>query len=320
MNEIGGYFEINFKEGSHFHSGERLNLGRNALLYLVIANNIKKLYVPGYICDSALSKLVNNNIELEFYSVNKQLMPTTHIAIEKNEALLYVNYFGVCEENCKKILSDFGTVIIDNSQAFFSKVGQEGNCFYSSRKFLGVCDGAYAYSSGELSSDLAQDRDSYLRMSHLLRRIESGAQSGYGEYQKVESELDQVELLGMSNLTSSILRSIDYDSVKAIRKRNFEVLHKALAGMNEFHFKDLSESVPLCYPFLTTNGEVLRNRLIKKRIYVATYWTDVLRRESVSGFEKYMTSNLLALPIDQRYTVNEMSEILNVIIQRSENV
>lgn len=66
----------------------------------------------------------------------------------------------------------------------------------------------------------------------------------------------------------------------------------------------------MVYPFLS-NREDLRERLIKGRLFVATYWLEVLKREEITHFEKKMVSLNVPIPVDQRYGLEEMEEALN---------
>ena len=47
--EIGSYFELELPKEREYHENAiSLNLGRNALRYIIRAHKIKKIYVPYY--------------------------------------------------------------------------------------------------------------------------------------------------------------------------------------------------------------------------------------------------------------------------------
>ena len=51
MSAIGGYFELELnKQGEYHQDAIRLNTGRNALEYIILANNYKKIYIPYITC------------------------------------------------------------------------------------------------------------------------------------------------------------------------------------------------------------------------------------------------------------------------------
>ena len=74
----------------------------------------------------------------------------------------------------------------------------------------------------------------------------------------------------MSNLTQTILKSIDYDKIKLIINKNFLFLHSHLKKINELKIDVNSLNGPMVYPLL------LKKDMIKQKIYVATYWPNVL--------------------------------------------
>lgn len=58
MEEIGGYFELEeLIKNEYYKNLIALNTGRNALYYVLKALNIKKLYIPYYLCDSISNML-----------------------------------------------------------------------------------------------------------------------------------------------------------------------------------------------------------------------------------------------------------------------
>ena len=58
--EIGGYFGLESLISNEYHKGlVALNTARNALLYVLRARKIKKLYIPYYLCNS-ISEILNS--------------------------------------------------------------------------------------------------------------------------------------------------------------------------------------------------------------------------------------------------------------------
>lgn len=72
------------------------------------------------------------------------------------------------------------------------------------------------------------------------------------------------------------------------------------------------------YPYLTDRGEQIKRKLVTKKIYVPTLWPNVLHDCSADSYEYYLAQNLVFLPIDQRYTVNDMNYMLTVLDEISE--
>ncbi len=68
----------------------------------------------------------------------------------------------------------------------------------------------------------------------------------------------------------------------------------------------------MVYPMLIEH-EDLRAYLVSKKIYVPHWWKDVLSRVESNSFEHYLSTYLLALPIDQRYDLEDMDYIVGHI-------
>jgi len=225
MNAIGGYFELELRNGKEYHKEAiRLNTGRNALELILKFKEYRKVFIPSYTCDVILEPFNKLGIEYEFYSIDENLEPLfNYDSIKKYEGFLYINYFGIKDSFIFNLSAICRNLIIDNSQAFFSTPNPGIPTFYSCRKFFGVTDGAYLYLDGTNTSDLRIDV-SLERVGHLLKRIEYGAESGFNDFKRNENELTGQPILSMSNLTQSILRNIDYAVINTM-------------GMLIIHFK-----------------------------------------------------------------------------------
>ena len=63
---IGGYFPFEESSGKMlYEDGVKLNSGRNALVYLLEARNIKKIMMPKFMCDSCDNVIKNYNVKKE---------------------------------------------------------------------------------------------------------------------------------------------------------------------------------------------------------------------------------------------------------------
>lgn len=309
MNSIGGYFELELKQGEHYHKDAlRLNTARNCLEYILVARKYTKVFIPYYTCASVLEPLMKLNVEYEFYSIDKLLEPTSLPPLQNGEAFLYTNYFGL-KQSCVTNLANHykQQLIVDNSQAFFANTIKGIDTFYSARKFFGVPDGAYLYTDCIIDKPLETDM-SFARMAHLLKRIDLGAEAGYKDFKITEDLLSNNAIKRMSSITESILTSIDYEQVKQKRIQNYNILGSHLG----FYLSSSSDAVPMVFPFLCTNKD-LRKKLIANKIYVATYWPNVLDWCNNNSIEHFLTVDLLPLPIDQRYGECEMNRILDLI-------
>jgi hypothetical protein len=121
----------------------------------------------------------------------------------------------------------------------------------------------------------------------------------------------------MSKITKGILSNIDYSKIIGIRRTNFDYLHGNLASTNKLSpiisAKLLSIiDCPMVYPYWTDDVN-LRQKLIDNKVYVATYWPNVLKWCQPTDLEYQLTNQIIPLPIDQRYGQAEMDYILTLI-------
>jgi hypothetical protein len=202
--------------------------------------------------------------------------------------------------------------VLDCSQAFFEQpIAQVLAMIYSPRKFFGVPDGGLLVSGLPIERPKKQDVESIGRMTHLIKRMAISPEAGYRDYQQAEESLSNCEPKRMSELTDTLLGSIDFEQVKERRRENFLLLHQEIGEMNLLHVGMKEGEVPLCYPFMSENRE-LRQRLIASRIFVPTYWPDAGKRVADKWAEKFI-GRLFPLPIDQRYGQEDMKRIATEI-------
>ena len=313
MKRIGGYFELELTKGEHYHKEAlRFNTATNCFESILRSRHYEKVYIPYYTCDVLLNPIYKLGLNFEFYNINKSLEPINLPKLKNKEAFLYTNYFGLKQECVKRLVSKYGNqLIVDNAQAFYAEPLEEIDTFYSARKFFGVPDGAYLYTDKPLHQDFGQDY-SYERVSHLLKRIDLGAEEGYQDFRKNDDLLRHQEIKIMSKLTDAILKGIDYDAVKKRRRDNYQQLEKVLGEDNLIQLCFSEDCVPMVYPFLTKNS-TLKQKLIENKIFVATYWPNVFEWCKPEDWEYQLAEKTIYIPVDQRYCEEDMDRIVKMI-------
>ena len=306
MREIGGYIELDKNSGVMFHDEAiKLNCGRNALEYVIKANNIRKILMPYFMCDSCDDVLERNKVQVAYYSIGKDFKPI--INVMSDDWLYVVNYYG---QLSNEYIESLGSrVIVDNTQAYFQITIEGKNTLYSCRKYFGVSDGAILYTDNHI--DVCEQDESFNRMHYILGRFERNANEFYSEYITNNNYFKTEPIKKMSKLTKNILTGLDYKKIRDIRTENFSYLDKYLSKTNM-----LTLSIPLgpfMYPYYVKNGELIRKRLIENHIYIPMLWPSVLERCNPNQLEYDMALNILPLPIDQRYNIEDMKTIIKTI-------
>ncbi|MDV3950197.1 hypothetical protein CMT75_16910 [Elizabethkingia anophelis] len=312
---IGGYFQLELCENKPFQYSDLilLNTARNCLEYILRAKGYKKIYIPYFTCDVLLEPINKLNIDYQFYDIDDSLEPIfDYDRVGGNEVFLATNYFGIKTKFIEDLSSKVKNLIIDNAQAFFAKPLLGIDTFYSPRKFVGVSDGGILATKKILEGYLEKDF-SYERMSHLLKRIDLSAEEGYNDFVLNDKVLEKQNIKLMSNLTKSILSNIDFERIKKLRRENYLFLDKYLKKDNLLKIELDSEDIPMVYPYRINEAKKNRDCLISQKIYCATYWPNVLEWSHPSTNSYKTARDIIALPIDQRYSINDMQKIIHYV-------
>lgn len=311
MKEIGGYIELDTYTHPMLHdSAIKINCGRNALAYLIETKNILKIALPKFMCDSCNDVLKKYGVQVRYYSIGMDFKPVD-TKVEEHEWFYLVNYYGqLSSDYVKTLKQQCDRLIMDHAQAYFQMPVDNVDTLYSCRKFFGVADGAILYADKKIERVLPLD-ESFNRMHFLLGRFERTASEFYSEYAANNDFFLTEPLKQMSKLTENLLHGIDYERVKQRRTKNFAYLHERLKSMNK-----LNLSVPegaFMYPLYIENGSEIRKKLQAEKIYIPTLWPDVFAVCDETELEYDMAKNILPLPVDQRYGIDDMNHMIEVI-------
>lgn len=313
LEPIGGYMPLFLEKGKGYYPDLiALNTGRNALEYILKLKKYDTVYLPYFTCNVLLEPIKKLRISYVFYKIDEQLDPIIDFKLDSNACLLYTNYFGIKSKTVAKLAKSVKNLIVDNAQAFFAKPLKNVDTFYSCRKFFGVADGAYL--AINMVDKLSLPTDSSAdRCAHLFKSLDSGIESAFNDYMVNNRLLCNNQLKKMSVLTTKMMAAINYRQSRQIRKQNFRYLHKRLKHINELKISCAGADVAMVYPFLYSATK-LKAQLITEKIFVATYWPNVLDWADKNSWEAHLTKNLIALPIDWRYSLNDMDNMLNILI------
>lgn len=320
--EIGSFIELDLRNTGEYYSDfdfevARLNSARSGIVHALRVLNAKTLYIPYYLCPSVSCFILKKEISLKYYNLNCDFSISIDY-FETNSAILIVNYFGVFSNTfIMNIANKYNNVIVDNSAAFFAKPLNGYLSVYSPRKFFGVPDGCYVIGNNAnlLTENYVQDNSSDTA-SFLFKRIEYGSRAVYNERMKNEERIDNSGILNMSLLTRKLLSNIDYDTIKAKRKKNFEIAHLLYRSVNEIDpaiYMD-DNSIPMVYPLVIKNENIVE-QLKTKGIYTGRWWKNVLNYVHKDSFEALLSRFMIPLPIDQRYGEKEIKFVSEQIFE-----
>ena len=150
-------------------------------------------------------------------------------------------------------------------------------------------------------------------MNFLLGRFERSANEFYSEYSANNKFFMNEPIKKMSKITENIMKGIDYDSVINKRNQNFIYLSEKLNTINKLNIK--FSVGPFAYPLYLENGSEIRKKLQEKKVYIPTLWPDVFALCKENMLEYQYAKNILPIPIDQRYGIEDMKYILEFVLK-----
>lgn len=321
MKEYGGFLplELDIKKAYYNENNYpivKVNSGRSALYCALKMAKPDEIYVPHYICRTVYDVIKKMNIPMIQYHINQDMMPASQIP--EDAWVIIVNYFGMLDNLVKGFVENHHKVIIDNTQAFFSKPIMKSNIYniYSCRKFIGVADGGYLISKNinniDIDLNLAFSTSCY-HSSHLFISRELGTNIAYALNKDNESILS-TEFAYMSNLTEDILKAANYEKIIQRRLNNWEILQNRFSAVNLLSHITDTTCIGYMYPLLIEKD--IRELLIENNIYIPCLWKEIIQDDEYKNtWEYYLSKYLIPLPVDQRYGLDDMKKISNTVLE-----
>ncbi|NIC04299.1 hypothetical protein [Billgrantia bachuensis] len=315
---IGGYqgLELPLYEKSLNQSTIKINSARSGIKLVLSSLDIKKIWLPAYTCDAVVLAALDLGVSIKFYSIDSNFAVDAALQLKAGEHILITDYYGLCGYTVKQNVHRFGyaNTIVDCSQAYFSEQTRAVATIFSPRKFFGLPDGGLLYSKdSRIHQPEQRDNSSESRMPHLISRLTNSPEVAYQQYLEAEQAISDLPVQGMSCLTERLLQAIDYEEVRTARTRNARYLHERLGKYNQLSLAFDDNPAPLCYPFLPSVKTSSRSELISRRVYVPSYWPEVLNRVNKGSFEWKLVTNGLFLPCDQRYNEGDMGRLISLL-------
>ncbi len=313
MREIGGYIELDQYQLLMLHEDAvKLNCGRNALAYILEARKINTIWLPYFLCTSIKDICKKCGVKIKFYHIDYQFLPQ-NIEISKEEWIYLVDYYGqVSREKLLDMVEKYQNVIVDFAHNYFAEPIANIDTLYTCRKYFGVSDGAILYTKQKLNRLLPQD-ESFERIHYILGRYERTASDFYLEASANNDRFSEEPIKTMSKLTNNLLHGISYDRIKQIRTENFNFLRERFESINRLHVQTVDGA--FMYPLWIENAIEIKERLLQHKIYIPTLWPNVLEEVPAEWLEWEMAKNILPLPVDQRYTTEDMEYMVHLILK-----
>ena len=319
LSEIGSNFWLNPNEAlveKPFGTPEQFNCkgsdyawlstGRSAIQFVINLieernPNIKKVAVlPSFTCDTVFEPFLKSGYEVFYYPIERDLRTTSDDILEtviKQDAsiVLFHRYFGFdtldgqVDRMCE-VLRELGKYTIEDCT----------QCLYS-----GI------FRDKDLEE--AKIRASYAKYRYLFEHKGDKGEM-LAMYRSAEDILNnQEEIYNISEMSAKVQANLDLNEVKRKRRANFELLSKELKQYVKPVFTLEDREVPLYFPVLVDDRGALQKHLVANAIYAPLVWPkDDKQLRQCDGAENAY-EHLLCIPIDQRYGLDDMKRIVEVI-------
>jgi len=298
-------------------------------------------FVPEFTCHSVVRPFANHGYDVHGYKLKSDLSIDVEylgglVSKYEPDVIIIHSYFGfnTIPKNIREVISD--TVIIEDlTQRLFSSFPlTEADSYVGSiRKWMPIPDGGFYAGDTNIDEPVVED-SSFTK--HELDAFLCKGKYMIGEnieknvFREAFASARQMLKKGyhpytMSKLSRQLYNSFDLKHWKSIRQKNARYL---VEHLNEFDFLDLplsnvdEQTVPFMIPvFVKERRKEFQSFLAKNDIYATIIWTcpEELQNE-LTDVGRYIYDHILCFHCDQRYNLEDMERIYNVIKLFNDNL
>jgi hypothetical protein len=331
---IGGAFHFPYARPNHdalrlldSTNGMYVN-ARSALYAIAHAAQLSQVWLPSFVCEAVVEPFRMTGTTIRFYPVDGELM--VHIKeldLREGDAFLLVAFFGIVPPaDLYRHLNSAGAIVIEDlSQALFAQPNPLATySVYSPRKFFPVPDGGVVVSKIQKTGEWPQDEvKDYERHGQFLEAVEAYAsrslfEAGVNEslnwhpHFQASEKLMSTGLQKISNFTRwFLLFAADWESEREKRIRNYDYLATRLPQFTLL--KRAPGDVPLGFPLVCENRDILRQRLFEEKVFPPIHWV-------IDGFvpatfqeSHALSKRIMTLPCDARYQCDDLERMAKII-------
>ena len=351
IREIGSEFNIESVIGSGIrgciHRGYVDHVytrsGREAIGFILdeLTPNRRIAALPAYICEAMLQPFLSRGYSIEYFGVDESFNPNidgVKAALSKEpDILLVIDWFGMKKNEevvsiARKHRGDI-VVLVDCTHSFFhdSVISGVDYVVASLRKWLPLPDGAIAASCKQKFKNELEHKDSRftdLRKNAMTMKTDylaTGRRALKVEYRRVLQEAELLlacgdEVYEMSPFSLFLLSRMDWDDMRTRRCQNFNALYRSLTNRASAIVVPIVDSLatelecPFSFPILVANNrDELQAWLAEHGIYCPVLWPLPQCAYGSDRVSAYLSDSMLSIPCDQRYSVDDMEHIVDVL-------
>lgn len=322
-----------------------LRSGREALLMAGIAACDKKekvILFPAYCCWSMSAPFEKTGYRVVYYRLNEDLTVDLDYLKElmgrvKADAILTMNYYGsaktddavrLAKENGLVVIEDFSHCTFSIKQIFNPEV----DIYVSSiRKSVGVCDGSIILSKEKMPEQYIQEEVKDFadkrfvaqtdKRHYTWSKDQEKKQEFLGTIRECEGIIDEfTDVRPISERAKKMLVQVNGEEIAYARRENMKHLWSRLNGVVrmvlglERSFEKEGSS-PFSLPILVENRDEVQGMLARRGVYTQWLWPLCDEAMAICPVSKEMNEKMLSVPIDQRFSWDDIEEIANIIIE-----
>ena len=342
MREFGSEFEIGYLPNNYFRSIAGLmpysaytRSGREAVGLALEGMKPGVALLPAYCCWSMALPFDVAGWRVAYYPLDKGLgvdcdRLTNRIEELHPDVVLVMDYFGFTPtadavNEIRKASKDI-LIIEDFTQCLFSleeKWNDEVDCYVASiRKSVGVPDGGMVLSNRTLNLGMLSDErtpfvEHHLQAGVLKKRYGYSANSDQKQMFRnlqaaagTEIKADY-NLYRISSEAIAIMEHTDVETVKFARKKNYRHFFELLKDNHQFRimFAPDGNEAPFMFVINSPRRDELQKAFAQKGVYCQVIWPLSEEAKAICAVSKEMEETMLAIPIDQRYSYDDIEEM-----------
>lgn len=346
MKEIGSIYSVHTLENkpclSIVLAGDKsvyFSLCREALLVIArwYRNTYKRVLIPAYTCQTVLDPFLQEGWDIEYYNISKQLRIDTVDLLSKYNSFkpslcVAHPYYGADlnedELEALTVLKKGGCVLIEDlTQCVFSTQSDPIFDYFigSYRKWFPIPDGAFLIGKVDVE-ELSENTAFVEPMSDAMYLRGVFHRTGDNNIKEISRRVGNIAISHISgeivphkisSFSTSLLNEIDIEETIRKRHDNYRYLYEQLSNSNICAPVDRSidelTCAPLFFPVYVKDRASFQKKLAQHEIYAPVLWPvhteELLINESI----KEIYNEILMLPIDQRYGIEDMKRMIEVI-------
>lgn len=302
-------------------------------------SNVKKVaLLPPFTCHTVFEPFMDFGYEIHTLPFNQDLSISAEDILHYQEnysagVVLVHRYYGFDTlpdfNKAVNVLQRKGVVVIEDcTQCLYSNfpVSDADYVVASIRKWCGVPDGGFAIcKEGHFLKKPTQSDKAMVEAKRIASELKyqflfegKGDKPSFkAKYREGEELLDnQTDFYAIGELSAAIQAELDVELLKKKRRGNFKVLMDGFQNKKGIKvvFNILpTDVVPLYFPILVDDRETMQDLLADNDIYAPVVWPKADNCPAIDQVAETIYDKILCIPIDQRYDVDDMQRIVNVI-------